>query len=285
MTSPTDRFEQVNGIRLHYVEHAGDGPPIILLPGLTANARCFDGLVQQGLSRHFRVLALDLRGRGLSDKPPTDYRMADHAADVVALLDALGIRRAIVAGHSFGGLLTIYLGANHPGYVSRLVVIDAAAGIINPTVRELIRPSLERLGKDIPSWEEYIGAMKRAPFFEGWWDPTIESYYRADVQTNEDGSVRARSRPENILEAIDRAQEEDWFKHVAAISQPVLLIHAPAPFGPAGFSPVVSEDDAATTLEAFKNCRYEKVTGNHMTMLFGESASAIVGLIADFAGE
>lgn len=283
--SQVDRFERVNGIQLHYVEHEGDGPPIILMPGLTANAHCFDGLVQAGLSRHFRVLALDLRGRGLSDKPQTGYTMADHAADVIGLIDALGVRGATVGGHSFGGLLTIYLGANHPEYVSRLVVIDAAAGLINPTVRELIKPSLERLGKNVPSWEDYIGAMKRAPFFEGWWDPMIESYFKADVQQNEDGSIRARSRPENIAEAMDRAGEEDWFDHVRAIDQPTLLIHAPEPFGPAGYPSIVSEEDAAITLESFKNCRYEKVPGNHMTMLFGQAASTIVNLIVEFAGE
>jgi pimeloyl-ACP methyl ester carboxylesterase len=281
--SQAGRFVSANGIRLYYLDHSGEGPPLLLLPGLTANAHSFDGLIEAGLSRWFRVLALDLRGRGKSDKPDSGYSMAEHAADVVALMDALELRSAIIGGHSFGGLLTIYLAANYPDYVSRLVILDASVGLVNPTVRELIKPSLERLGKEVPSWDEYIGAMKRAPFYEGWWDPAIESYYRADVIFNDDGSVRARSRPENIIEAIDRVEDEDWPRHVAAIRQPAILIHAPEPFGPTDFPSVVSQQDADFTVNSFANCRYEKVPGNHMTMLFGQGASRMVSLIREFA--
>src|SRR5262245_59777895 len=85
-----DRFVETNRIRQHFLAHPGDCPAIVLLPGLTANAHAFDGLIQQGLSPRFRVLALDLRGRGESDKPAAGYTMADHAADVIGLLDALG---------------------------------------------------------------------------------------------------------------------------------------------------------------------------------------------------
>src|SRR5512138_8093 len=84
-----DRFIRTNGLQLHYLEHLGDGLPIVLLPGLTANAHAFDGLIQAGLSPRFHALALDLRGRGLSDAPEDGYTMADHAADVIGLLDAL----------------------------------------------------------------------------------------------------------------------------------------------------------------------------------------------------
>jgi pimeloyl-ACP methyl ester carboxylesterase len=283
-TSHLDRFARVNGIRLHFLDHQGEGHPIILLPGLTANANCFDGLIRAGLGARFRVLALDLRGRGLSDKPESGYTMAEHASDVIGLLDALELKGVMVGGHSFGGLLTIYLAAKYPEYVSRLVILDAGAGLVNNTTRELIKPSLDRLGKNVSSWDEYIGFMKRAPFYEGWWDPTIESYYRADVEHNEDGSVRARSRPENIVEAIDRVMDEDWFKLIARVRQPAILIHAPEPFGPSGFPSVLSEKDAIATHEALADSRYEKVPGNHMTMLYGRGALSITRLIYEFAG-
>src|SRR2546421_6039359 len=107
-----DRFAQVNGIQLHYLEYANNGQTMLLFPGLTANAHCFDGLMQAGLNDHFHILALDLRGRGLSDKPETGYSLADHAADVIGLMDFLELERAIIGGHSFGGLLTMYLAAH-----------------------------------------------------------------------------------------------------------------------------------------------------------------------------
>ncbi len=108
-----------------------------------------------------------------------------------------------------GGLLTFYIAAHHPERVSKLVIIDAA-GSMHPRIRELIRPSLNRLGRVLPAWEAYLQAMKEMPFFNGWWDPAIESLYRADVQINEDGTVQARSRPEVIVEAVEKALAEPW---------------------------------------------------------------------------
>ncbi|HKS39606.1 MAG TPA: alpha/beta hydrolase [Blastocatellia bacterium] len=280
-----NNFAEVNGIKLHYIDHSGDEPTLILLPGLTANANCFDGLIQAGLSPRFRVLALDLRGRGLSDKPATGYAMADHAADVVGLLDSLGINQTIMCGHSFGGMLTFYLAANYPERVSKLVALDASSGLVNKNSRALIKPSLARLGKTVPSWELYVRAMKSAPFFYEWWDPTIESYFRADAEICEDGSVRPRSRPENIAEAMDKAEQENWNEHIARIRQPVLLLHAPGPYGPPGTPPIVPFEQAKATTEELANCRYVEVPGNHLTMLFGEGARRIVESISEFVFE
>ena len=52
-----ERFEAVNGIHLHCADHGGEGPLLLLMPGLTANSRSFDGLIQHGLGREFRVVA------------------------------------------------------------------------------------------------------------------------------------------------------------------------------------------------------------------------------------
>jgi len=222
-----DRFIRTNGLQLHYLEHLGGAPLIVLLPGLTANAHVFDGLIQAGLSPRFRVLALDLRGRGLSDAPAEGYTMANHAADVIGLLDALGIERATIAGHSFGGLLTFYLAAHYPARVTRLIVLDAAMSNATPATRAAIQPSLDRLGRVLPSWDTYLDAIKQAPYFDGWWDPAIESYFRADVRVSEDGSVQSRSHPEVIGAAMDGVIAEDWQAHLAAIRQPAILFQAP----------------------------------------------------------
>lgn len=277
-----DRFAQVNDIKLHYLDHSGGEPALILLPGLTANAHSFDGLIQAGLSPRFRVLALDLRGRGLSDKPTAGYSMAYHAADVIALMDHLDIEQAIICGHSFGGLLTMYLAAHYPERIRKVVVIDAAGGVVNPQTRELIKPSLDRLGKVVPSWEVYLNLMKQSPAFDGWWDPAIESYFRADVEINDDGTVQARSRPENIAAAIDHAGTENWEAHISKINRPAILLHAPGPYGPAGTPPIVLLEQARATVEAMADCRYIEVPGNHMTMLFGKGARVIVESITEF---
>lgn len=275
------RFVQLNTIRLHYLDHPGGDPPLVLMPGLTSNAHVFDGLLKAGLSPALRVLALDLRGRGLSDKPDRGYGMVDHAADVLGLLDALELRQVVLGGHSFGGLLTLYMASHYPERVSKLVVIDAA-GSMPPNVRALIQPSIDRLGTVLPSWEAYLAAMKQMPFYHGWWDPTIENYYRADVEIRADGTAKPRSRPEGMSEALEKALAEDWARHLPAVEQPLLLLNALGAFGPPGVPPVLPRKQALETVQAVADGRYVEVPGNHMTMLFGTGARRIVEEVVTF---
>src|SRR5437763_17007629 len=102
-TRPAEKYLTVGAVKIHYLDAPGGSPPIVMMHGLSANAHCFAGLIGAGLSPKFRVVAPDLRGRGKTDKPETGYSMADHASDVLALLDSLGLNKVILGGHSFGG--------------------------------------------------------------------------------------------------------------------------------------------------------------------------------------
>lgn len=276
-----ETFIRVNGIQLHYLDHGGSGPVLILMPGLTANAHCFDGLVNAGLCDHYRILALDLRGRGQSDKPDSGYSMEDHAKDVLGLMEALELDQVILGGHSFGGLLSMYMSAQYPDRIGKIVVIDAA-GTMHPQVLELIKPSVERLGKIIPSWDVYLTALKQLPFFHNWWDPTIEIHYRADVEFLADGTVKARSKPEAIVEAVEKALTEDWAAHLQKIQHPMLLLNAPEGAGP-GAAAVLPYELAMETVNAVASAEYAETPGNHFTMLYGEGADQIVNAIEQFA--
>lgn len=276
---------ETNNIHLHYLDYAPHNSQIlILLHGLTANAHCFDGLINAGLSQNLRVISVDLRGRGLSDKPDHGYSMEDHARDILGLMDTLGLSQAVIGGHSFGGLVSLYLAAHYPERVKKLVIMDA--GLMHPTVRDLINPSLDRLGKPLPSLDAYIRAMKNTPYYyDGFWDEQLEGYYRADMEILPDGQARARSRPEAIAEAIDQVLATDWDKILAAVQQPTILLHAPEGFGPPGTLPVITEEKAQSTVQSLRNCRYARMTGHHITMLFGKHAAKTVKVITDFVRE
>lgn len=253
-----------------------------MLHGLTANAHYWDGLIAAGLRQH-ATIALDLRGRGLSDQPAAGYGLAEHAADVLAVLDQLGHDRAVLCGHSYGGLLGVYLAATHPDRVSRLIVIDIAGpSIHNPEVLELIRPSLERLGGVWSSEAEFVAAMRKTPALAGCWDRHVDAYFRADVRHLDDGRVQVRTPGDVIAQVIREGQREDWQAHLEAVRAPVLLLHARGAFGPPGTSPIVLDTQAKATAAALANCRYEIVPGNHMTMLFGDGAIAVASAIKDF---
>lgn len=110
---------------LHYHE-AGSGHPLILLhgsgPGATGWSN-FSGNLE-GLSQHFRVLAVDMPGWGASDPCPVDK--LEHVDATVQFMDALGIGKAAVVGNSMGGCTTIRLASEHPDRVSHLITMGAA---------------------------------------------------------------------------------------------------------------------------------------------------------------
>src|SRR5262245_26114187 len=110
-------FVNVRGLRFHY-QQGGAGPDVVLIHGVTGDLSIWFlcNAVQSLIATH-RVTAFDLRGHGYSDAPPRGYTSADHAADVLALMDALGIDRASLVGHSFGGVIAAHAAAVAPGRV------------------------------------------------------------------------------------------------------------------------------------------------------------------------
>lgn len=276
------QFVQLQQIKLHYLEQAGGERPLILLPGLTANAHCFDGLVAAGLSPRWRTLAVDFRGRGQSDKPTTGYRMGDYVGDILGLLDARQIETAVLLGHSFGALIAIILAAQYPTRFSHLLILDSSHLLIKPETVHLIKASLERLGRTLPSMDTYLAAMRQMPYLHGYWDTSLEAYYRSDVRLNPDGSVQPHATPEIIAQTIDAEYAEPWADYVAAISQPVLLLNAPAPYGPPDAPPILPAALARQTAALFRQGHYQQLPGNHVTMLFGDNAPQVVTAVTNF---
>src|SRR5262245_38449298 len=120
-------FVTTNNIQLHVLEKPGIEPTVLLAHGLTANAYCFGPLMA---ALPYRVLALDLRGRGQSDAPVSGYTMPNHTADLIGLLDALELDQVVLGGHSFGGLLTVYTAVHYPRRLRQCLLMDA--GLLHP---------------------------------------------------------------------------------------------------------------------------------------------------------
>ena len=270
----TERTIEVNGISLYYLDTGGSGTPLVLLHGLSSNANAFGGMIAAGLGDHFRVIAFDQRGRARSGKPAAGYTMADHAGDVLALLDALGLDRVVIAGHSFGGYLGIYIAASHPERVSKLVVMDAAI-TGHPRIGILLKPSLDRLGRTSPSADAYLGEIRRAPYMNGIWDAAAEQYFRAELVENPDGTAQSATSPFAVAESSMGVAIEPWLHLVQQVRQPTLVLNALEPFGPPGTPPLMDEVVTRATARAFPNATYVQVPGNHITMLFGENAAAL----------
>lgn len=274
-----ETFTTVSGLRTRYLDYPGDDPPIVLLHGLSANANEFVAL-GAALAPAFRVVAPDLRGRGGTGKPSTGYTMGHHAADVLALLDSLGLDQVILGGHSFGAFLAIHIAVHHPERVSRVVAIDAAMKV-NPKVREMLAPSLARLGQTFASEDDYLERIRTAPYMDGSWDDDMQSYFRAEIVRNDDGTVSAATSAGAIAQAMEAVLSEPWEAMVARVHQPALLINATADYGP-GAGPIIPEEYARETAALLPGGRYVHVPGNHLTMVFGENARAMARAITSF---
>ncbi|WP_152051464.1 alpha/beta fold hydrolase [Tautonia marina] len=114
----------VNGLRLH-VQQAGEGPDVILIHGVTGDLSIwFLCRAMQALAADYRVTAFDLRGHGYSEVTPSGYTSADHAADVLALMDEIGADRARIVGHSFGAVIAAHTAVLAPDRVEAVVLSD-----------------------------------------------------------------------------------------------------------------------------------------------------------------
>jgi pimeloyl-ACP methyl ester carboxylesterase len=289
MTSPrqnrragaTEHRVHVGEIELFYLDVPGGSPPLLLLHGLSSNAHAFSGLLSAGLSPAFRVIAPDLRGRARSGKPATGYGMEEHASDIMGLLDALGLERVVLGGHSFGGYLAIYLAADHPERFEKLIVIDAAISS-HPRIGVLLKPSLDRLTRVAPSAEDYLAQLRAAPYLESAWDEDVERYFRAEVAENADGTAQASTSASAIGQAIVGLSVEPWLHLVQQVRHPTLFLNATGAYGPPGTPPLIDEITARATARAFPDARYVHVPGNHITMVFGEAAVVVRREIEQF---
>jgi pimeloyl-ACP methyl ester carboxylesterase len=134
-----DLLERGDGVRIAYTVHhpGGAGTPLVLSHGFAATSGMWDPNIP-ALTADRPVVAWDLRGHGQSDAPadPAAYSQEASIGDIDALLDVLGSHRAVLAGMSLGGYLTLAYRLAHPDRVAGLVLVDTGPGFRNPEARE-----------------------------------------------------------------------------------------------------------------------------------------------------
>lgn len=156
-------WQSSDGLRLHYRDYPGPQsgrkaarPPILCIPGLTRNARDFEGVAER-LSPEWRVICVDLRGRGESAhaKDPMSYVPSSYVEDIEALIGELGLQRFIPFGTSLGGLVTMLLSLKHKHRIAAALINDIGP-VIEPGGIERIRGYV---GKS-QSWPTWLHAAR-----------------------------------------------------------------------------------------------------------------------------
>ncbi|MFE3453490.1 alpha/beta fold hydrolase [Nonomuraea sp. NPDC059194] len=240
------RMAQIGDLRMHYLIE-GEGPLLMLLHGWPQTSHCWRHLIAP-LAEQFTVVAPDLRGYGLTDKPRTGFDKRTMAADVRELARQLGHERVTLVGHDRGGRVAHRYALDHPGEVERLVVMD-----IIPT-REMWRRFDMTSGFALGTWhwtfhlqpdlpERLAGADVRGYlgyFFDKWTVQRaaldVEEYYRAFSQP---GALRAGFDDYRASFPDDAAHDDADYDAGRRLEMPVLAL-----WGSAGLPARVDVEEA-----------------------------------------
>jgi non-heme chloroperoxidase len=199
-----------NGPRLHYVERGEGGDAIVFLHGWPDSWFSFSRVAEL-MPVGYRLLLLDQRGYGESDRPDAGYSIAGMAADVAAFLDALSIDRATVVGHSFGSFVARRVAIDYPSRVERLALIGSGWLGSNDVLRD-VYASLRDLTD--PVSRDFARDFQASTAFS----PVPEPFFEKIV--TESLKLPARLWPEllgSVLEYDDRSE-------LGGISAPTLLL-------------------------------------------------------------
>jgi len=208
---------------------AAEAHPVIAIHGITANHQCWSAVADR---YDGAIIAPDLRGRGASDHLPGRGGMAGHAEDALSVLDAYGVDRAIVVGHSMGAFVASVLAHRHPERVHRLVLVDGGVpfppitGDVDETMESILGPALARLTLTWPDRSAVHEFWRAHPALADW-NSAIEAYVDYDVglAPGEDrGDLRSR-----VAEPVIRADGRDMHLGAAAKDAYAALPDAPFP--------------------------------------------------------
>jgi non-heme chloroperoxidase len=211
----TARLEDValaTGVTLRYLEQGSPhGTPVIFLHGYTDSHHSFDLNLPQ-FPHRFHVFAPDQRGHGDSSKPACCYSQADFAADVVAFMDAVGLEKASVVGHSMGSFIAQSVALEFPERVERLVLIGSAPTIAGNAVALELKSAVDTLTDPIDP--EFARAFQASTFFL----PIPGDFL--DTAVEESLKVPA----DVWRQALDGLLAEDHSAELGAIAQPTLVL-------------------------------------------------------------
>jgi pimeloyl-ACP methyl ester carboxylesterase len=203
---------------IHYVDK-GQGQPLILIHGLGGRIYNFRYNIPV-LSEHLRVVALDLKGFGYSERPAAgDYSLTAQARLVSELMDRLGIPRAAVLGHSMGAAIALRLAATYPEKVDRLILVGSAPpnGMVPRfAASRLLRPLL-RLGTALVLHQP---RLREEVLRQGFYDPAFLSPEMLE-EFRRSASIRGSTNAiASLLSDVARDEPVD----LSRVSQPVLLL-------------------------------------------------------------
>ncbi len=214
---PVDRFVDVNGLRIHYVDWGGNGKPFVMVHGLDRVARTFDHLAVR-FSPTYRVIAIDMRGHGDSGWDPKGrYLVEDHVGDLEGVVQQLGLRDLTLWGNSTGGRVVQVFAGTHPELVSHVISEDV--GPERP--RQIADNYAKRVQQEQAGWaseDELLAQLRKTnPRMS---PAVLEPYVRYGTKKRADGRIEWKRDPQLVNGFV----ATDLWRFVRTITSPILYI-------------------------------------------------------------
>ncbi|MER5185040.1 alpha/beta hydrolase [Streptomyces sp. NPDC002896] len=226
--------------RLSYLDFGGTGRPLVALHGHLSEGATFAPLAQ-ALGPAWRLIAPDQRGQGESDRA-ADYSREGYLADVLALLDHLGLDQVVLLGHSLGAINAYQFAARHPERVSALINVEGAAALgldgSNPF------GFLLNLPYEAPTREALLAGMGPAA-----------PYFSDRLRENRDGGWRLPFHPQDMYQSEDQVHGDHWDDWTATTC-PALLIR--------GTKGVIPSEQAVAMAERRPGTRTAELDADHL---------------------
>ena len=243
------RFRTHGGPTIHVLDWGGQGPPAVLLHGGALTARTWD-YVAIALRSDFRLIALDMRGHGASDWAD-DYSIESCAADLLAVIDGLGIERARIVGMSLGGMVACEFALRHRDRTESLVMVDVTS---RPVFAATAR--MRTFMTDFPGAATVDEVVELALAVSPRSDPE-RLYYRMRtlLKREDDGRLVWKS---------DRRRPADYpmiLGHLAGFEARIPDMAAPFLLARGGESLIVSKDAAQDFTARFPDGRWINIEG------------------------
>ncbi|MFM1758525.1 MAG: hypothetical protein RL193_1102 [Actinomycetota bacterium] len=191
MSMPTEKFLiPVAGGQLAVFRYgAGDGEPVLLIHGVTSSNRAFQLFADELIARGKAPYAVDLRGRGDSNNLPGPFGMAQHAKDMIEVINHFGWNAPDVIGHSMGGFVTAALVGLYPDRVGKVIFADGGIPLplppgmsVEQVLPFVLGPALERLSMTFDSKEAYRNYWRPHPAFNRGWSAEMDEYVDYDLR-------------------------------------------------------------------------------------------------------
>jgi pimeloyl-ACP methyl ester carboxylesterase len=213
--SPSWSYAAREGTHLACADYGGDGSPVVLLHGLAGNAREWDETAAWLVESH-RVLALDARGHGESERRPGDVSRAAHVADVVFWLNELDLESVQLVGQSLGGHTALLVAARHPDLIGSLIVAEStpAAG---PHFPQGVRKWLE-------SWPVPFESREAAILYFGG-DTIWARGWASGLEATTDG-LRPRFDVDVMVASLDEIATTAYWDDWRRVRTPSLIVRA-----------------------------------------------------------